>query len=67
MFDSNVTGDTAIGEASISVQRAMRTLIKEDRLAMPKSFIQLINPEAKEEHQGMLMFSMDILLVDDAN
>ena len=34
---------------------------------MPKSFIQLVNPMHKEEHNGLLMFSMDILLIDDAN
>lgn len=67
VFDSNVTGDTAIGEASINVKRAMKTLIKEDCLKMPKSFIQLVNPMHKEEHNGLLMFSMDILLIDDAN
>ena len=39
VFDSNVTGDVAIGEASISVKRAMNNLVKEDSLKMPKSFI----------------------------
>lgn len=34
---------------------------------MPKSYIQLVNPQFKDESQGILMFSMDILLQDDAS
>ena len=48
VFDSNVTGDDIIGEASISLKRTIKTLIKEESVSVPKSFLSLNNPMHKD-------------------
>lgn len=62
-----MTGDEAIGEASINLKRTISKLNKEDKISVPKSFISFVSPQFKDEERGLMMFSMDILQKDDAD
>ena len=45
----------------------MNKLKKEERISVPKSYISLSLPKFNDEPRGLIMFSMDILLKEDAN
>jgi hypothetical protein len=45
----------------------MNKLKKEEKISVPKSYISLSLPKFNDETRGLIMFSMDILLKEDAN
>ena len=61
VLDAGVASDESIGTASINLKRTINKLKKEERVSVPKSFLNLTLPQFKEESRGLLMFSMDIL------
>mgnify|MGYP007086553850 FL=1 len=49
------------------MKNTIKKLRKEGQVSIPKSFVTFVNPSAPEEEKGMMLFSMDILLKEDAN
>lgn len=62
-----MVSDEAIGETTLSMKNTIKKLRKEGQVSIPKSFVTFVNPSAPEEEKGMMLFSMDILLKEDAN
>ena len=66
VFDSGVMQDEAIGETTMSLKNTLKKLKKEGSVSVPKSFVTFINPTDPDEERGMMLFSLDILLKEDA-
>lgn len=58
--------DEAIGETTMSLKNTIKKLKKEGAVSVPKSLVTFVNPASPEEEKGMMLFSMDILLKEDA-
>ena len=67
VLDAGMASDESIGTASINLKRTINKLKKEESISVPKSFLTLNLPLFKDEPRGLIMFSMDILLKEDAN
>jgi len=67
VLDGGVMSDEAIGETTLSLKNTIKKLKKEGAVSVPKSYVSFCNPVAPDEEKGMMLFSMDILLKEDAN
>ena len=67
IFDAGLVVDEVIGEGTLNLKKTIDKLEKEGSIAIPKTYIQCFNPNKQGEEGGCLMFSMDILLKEDAD
>ena len=65
--EAGLASNESIGTASINLKRTINKLKKEEKISVPKSYISLNLPKFNDESRGLIMFSMDILLKEDAN
>ena len=66
MLDGGIVSDEAIGQATMSLKNTIKKLDKEGSVSVPKSYVTFQNPSNPDDERGMMLFSMDILLKDDA-
>ena len=66
IYDAGFTSDEAIGEKSINLRATLNKFDKEDKVSIPKSLVMLEHPQMPEAERGLLLFSLDILPLDDA-
>ena len=57
----------AIGGTTLSLNKTLKQFKNTEKVQVPKSYVSLVNAVDPTDEKGMLMFSMDILPVDDAN
>ena len=50
----------------MSLKNTIKKLEKEGSVSVPKSYVTFQNPSNPDDERGMMLFSMDILLKDDA-
>ena len=67
VMDAGVMSSEAIGETVLSLKSTLKKLKKQESVSVPKSYVTFTNPVQPEDEKGMMMFSMDILTVEDAN
>jgi len=59
--------DEGIGETTMSLKNTIKKLKKEGSVSVPKSYVSFFNPVSPDDEKGMMLFSMDIILKEDAN
>lgn len=67
VMDAGVMSSEAIGETVLSLKSTLKKLKKQESVSVPKSYVTFTNPVMPDDEKGMMMFSMDILTVEDAN
>jgi hypothetical protein len=66
VLDAGVVSDEAIGETTLSLKNTLKKLKKEGSVSVPKSFVTFVDPTNPDDERGMMLFSMDILMKEDA-
>ena len=66
VMDGGIVSDDAIGQTTMSLKNTIKKLTKEGSVSVPKSYVTFQNPSNPDDERGMMLFSMDILLKDDA-
>jgi putative transposon-encoded protein len=65
--DAGVFTDEAIGEATLNLKNTISKLEKEGMVEIPKTYIVCSNANMPDQERGVLMFSMTILLKEEAD
>ncbi len=66
IHDEGVIDDEIIGESSINLTRTVNKLWNEPNIEVPKTYITFKHPNMGDADRGILMFSMTILPLEEA-